>query len=238
MTRVRVTAWCAALALTACVGAPVVPGDGDVAGAPIASLDGTPARIDLLARQFLPAGKRPTAGYAEYCYLVFADQAKASSDARKAAAAAYLDLFSDVVEASKSASPEHMAVIMAPVKDAAAAAALRKSRSLEAFLHAYDHDRASVLVAAFARAGKRLPSVSVVAYPTPLEGADALALADAWVVPLTDPASAEDKFLRLRDALVVGAKSPEKPRPRLVMLALAIFREIGIVGSALPDLKL
>jgi hypothetical protein len=96
-----------AVALLAC--APMLANIGPVSGATISSLDGTPTRVDLLARQFLPARTPPDPGFANYCYLVFTDRAKATAVARKVAASAFLDLFSDVVEASQTVSREHMA---------------------------------------------------------------------------------------------------------------------------------
>jgi hypothetical protein len=237
----RAWAACGALlALAACGGVPVPPGDGPVAGGALASLDGTRARIDLLARQFLPRAKAAPAGFASYAYLVFGDQAQATGPARKAAGAAFLTLFSDVADASKTAAPEHMALLLAPVRDAASARALTSSPNLERFLLAYDHDRAAVLAARFAQAGKRLPAVALVAYPRPLEGTDAVVLKEAWVIDLTDAGKAEERFLRLREALVVGAKAPEVAdgKPLAVRIVLAVFDAIGTAADKLADVKL
>jgi hypothetical protein len=239
MTRAAPVSLCAAILLAACVRAPIAPAGGAVSGAPVFSLDGKPVRVDLLARQFLPAGTAAPSGYAAYCYLVFSDRAKDTIAARKAAAEAYLGLFSDVVEASRSASPEHMALILAPVRDADAASALVRSRSLEDFLAAYNYDRASLLVAAFAHAGKRLPRVAVISYPRPLEGLEPVALKDAWVIDLTNPNMAENAFRKLAEALVVGAKEPPSVdnMPLAVQYLMAVFREIGVVAAMLKGVE-
>ncbi|HUL58152.1 MAG TPA: hypothetical protein VLU43_02705 [Anaeromyxobacteraceae bacterium] len=234
----RIRALSLACALSPAVGCGARQDVGPMTGAPVHGLDGTRTRVDLLARQFLPSGAQAPPGYATYCYLVFGDRANDTAAARKAAASAYLDLFSDVVDASRTTRPEHMAIILAPVRDARSASDLARKPSLEGLLVSYDYDRAGLLAAAFARAKKRLPRVSVVAYPVPLEGADAVSLEQAWVIDLTDPGRAETAFLQLRDALVVGAKDLEAPGPpRAIRILLTVFENMGLAATALPDLK-
>jgi hypothetical protein len=167
---------------------------------------------------------------------VFADRATASAAARKSAAQAYLKLFSDVVEAPLSAAAERRGVILAPVRTRDQAVTLAKNPGLEAFLGAYDHDRAELLVAAFAHAARKLPSVSILFYPTPLEGAAAPVLDQAWVIDLTDPMMAESTFLEFRHALVVGASAPPTTGPpRAVKLLLSVFDHLGYTTNNLPE---
>jgi hypothetical protein len=197
-------------------------------------LDGSAARIDLLARGFVVDSEKAPGRYAYYCYLVFADRASASLAARRAAAKSYLSLLSDVEDASKSSQPENMAILLAPILKKTDMVRLRE-HDTQTFLEGYNYDRAQLLVISLKRQGQVLPRVAIVGSRKPLEeiavAPSNLAIVD---LDLKNDDEIQARLLKLQQLLEAGESDI---RIRGEPIVLRRLRQVfQLVGSSLGDL--
>lgn len=228
---------CALLAASACRHASS-RSPGAVSGAPTHSLDGGVSRVALLARQLVAGAELPAGSYGFYCYLLFADKSKQGAPARRAAAAAYLRLYTDVVEASRNVvGPEQMAILLAPVRNEEDARQLVEKPDVETFLERYNYDRARVLFNALAASGKDIPRVAVVASRRPLESTGAIDPGQVWVVDLLAEAEVvEERILTFERKLEAGVTDLNERGGNVLLRTIrGTFALVGAV--VLTDLK-
>ncbi len=187
-----------------------------------------PARVDLLARQFLVRLEAPPSGYAYYCSLLFADKSEGRANSRRLAASAYLRLLSDVVDVRdlKNVRPENMALLMSFIKTYGAAQAVLKDRDVEVFLASYDYDRAQLLCSRLRRTGRDVPAVSIVGSRAPIEDMDPIEPRAVFIVSLD--ASTDGRFEAGIDEL------PHEGEPAVLRAMRKFF---ALVGESLEDLK-
>jgi hypothetical protein len=218
-------------------GAPQVVGSTDVMTVPpTRSFDGTPSRVDLLARGFLAQGKQARPGFAYYGYLIFADRAAASLPARRAAAIAYLRLLDDVKDAPRRVEVERLAVLYAPVVTQETAEDCRRTRDPQALLDGYDYQSARLVYNSLKRSGAKVPSVALVGYPRPLEAGASYAEEELYVVDLSEQGGerVESRLLEFRESLETGDGDASQGMPVALVKAKAFFK---LVGLTLADLK-
>lgn len=162
--------------------------------------------VSLLVRSFLLRGapERPTYGF--HAYLYFADNGLRTAPVRTAAAAAVLDLFSDVGDIRKlGLKDSQLAVLHVPIASIAAAEQVRERRTPDSLVAGYDYDRARLLKRQIeTHTGIHLPSVALLGYAKPLfdrwtqvDGSHLYVIA---LEGMTD-AEVQDRILKFRDAL-------------------------------------
>lgn len=207
-------------------------GDQAFTSPPTAALGGQEAKVSLLARAFLPGAKPSENGFAYYAYLLFAVKNRPTTTARLGAAAAYLDMFSDVSRAGEHGVPkQHMAVLYAPVlKDEASR--LIESKDPEVMLKAYNYDRARVIVGALRREGRKVPDVAIVGCRHPLDQGAQVDIADVAVVDLmlSDDAKIRERMQSFETKLQVGKKELNESGENVLLHAVRQW--FAIVGMA------
>lgn len=182
------------------------PTDVRTYGSPESSgYGGESAPIDLLVRGFLKRGSASDAGYGYYSYLLFADNANATSAHRKAAAGAFMNLLEDTADAASLGHPfSTMAVLYAPVT------AIPSARTADALLSSYDYSRAQLLIHSVQHAGAHVPRVALVASQTPLDASTSPQHVDVTDL-CGDDATVQQKLLEFRKELLVAPGSLHAP---------------------------
>lgn len=229
--------WCAlVIALVAFVTgcpAPLLPPGGCVADC-TGHVSGS-SSVNLLVRSLLLRGadERPT--YAFYAYLYFADKGLRAASTRGAAAAAVLQLFSDVGDIRELRLKEsQLAVLHLPVASLGAAQRILKSGTPDSVTAGYDYDRARLLRRQIEmHTGIHLPSVALLGYAKPLlDPRTEVQVSHLYVIALDGmpDADVQDRILRFRDALELSVDRLQDLTPGATHPAQNYF---ALVGSAL-----
>lgn len=198
---------------------------------PSSRLDGS-YRINLLVRSFLRRGELEHARYAFYSYLFFADRGAVTAPARRAAAGAVLQLFSDVGDvAGLPIDHAQLAVLYVPVVSFKATSAIAK-RGADQLVAEYDYDRARLLKGQIENATRMtLPRVALLGSSRPLGNTTAIDPAQLYIVDLEHASDVEAEHLlsRFRDALESSYESLSAQVPPASHPALGYFEREGVV---------
>ena len=190
--------------------------------------------VEVVARAFLPSGTEPDEKYAFIGYLLFPNALSTNFIQRRAAAAAFLCLFTDAKRVEKSEIvPARMAVFFAPVTESADLTELRVSRDVETFLNVYDYFAAKRLAKDFQL---DLTGVYLVGYVPPLEAPD-VRRAELLQLDLSDkrPDQIEAALLALDTEFTLAAWRHAANAGRGVLSVMReVFDSLGglVLGSA------
>jgi len=212
---------------------------GGCLGSPQLGLDGSPQRVDLLARAFLADSDSAEPGFAYYAYVVFAVRDQSTATARRQVALSYLDMFTDVSGVSAAlVQRKDLAILYAPIRGAKPAA-LASGRDPEALLNAYDYDRARVLVGALRRAGRKVPDVSIIGCPTPLDPGSRIDMKDVSIVDLSmsDDEKIRERIQTFRDSLESGkGELNASGEPAILKHLRKLFALVGAAEETVSSL--
>jgi hypothetical protein len=219
----------------ACSVRPVAPaGNALMTAPPVRHFDGSPVRVNLLARSFLVRDQKERSGFAYYAYMLFADRSDKTAGARRSAAIAFMRLLEDVHDAPGELKPENMAVLYAPINSASAGARCLEGKDPQVLLDAYDYPRARLTINELSRGGRVLPAVALVGYPRPIDGRASIDSTNLWIVDMSSEHDdvAQRRLLEFRDALESGAAGSSSAVPEALQKARWFFQ---LVGTTLSD---
>lgn len=161
-------------------------------------------QISHLVRGVLPPNKAEDATYSFFVYVFFAEKSERTYLHRRVVGHQVMDLFADVVPRAAGPPLTAPAILYVPVRNADLAGIAIEDGDVDAFLDAYDYERALVLRQRIEmETGRPLPRVALIASPWPLLEDFSLDLAQLYIVSLELPSKMiKDRIIGFRDTLL------------------------------------